>query len=350
MERAAYRIIDANFNRAREAARLIEEYCRFYLNSSPLTARAKQLRHQLCAAVGRLDAIGLVSSRDTAGDVGIGQVVDKQLRKADLKDSFTAACRRLAEALRVLAETISPIDSAVAAVIENLRYSSYTLEKDIVLFGDAAEKFGKIRLYVVITSNLPAEVFSIAQSCVAGGADCIQLRAKSTEDDKLYAMAVEFVKICNSGGVLSIVNDRADVAAAAGADGVHLGQNDLPPHAARKLAARPLIIGKSTHSPQQLKAACDEGVNYVSLGPVHSTPTKPTAEAVGLDYVSQGIKILQRTGIGHVAIGGINIENVEEVLKAGAKAIAVCRAVTAAENPKTACQRLKEKIVSFEQK
>jgi len=350
MERAAYRIIDANFNRAREATRLIEEYCRFYLDSGPLTARSKQLRHQLCSAVGRLDALGLISSRDTAGDVGIGQIVDKQLRRADLTDSFTAACKRLAEALRVLAEIISPINQAAAAEIENLRYSSYSLEKDIVLFSDAAEKFRKVRLYIVITSNLPAEVFPLAQKCAAGGADCIQLRAKSIDDDKLYAMAVEFVKICNDGGALSIINDRADVASAAGADGVHLGQNDLPPNTARKLAARPLIIGKSTHSPKQLKKAINEGVNYVSLGPVHPTPTKPTAEAVGLGYVSKGIKTLGETGIGHVAIGGINISNVEEVLKAGAKAIAVCRAVTEAENPKIACQRLKEKIVSIEQK
>lgn len=350
MEHSAYRIIDANFNRAREAARLIEEYCRFYLNSAPLTARAKQIRHQLCTAVGRLDAIGLISSRDTAGDVGIGQVVDKQLRRTNLTDSFTAACRRLAEALRVLAETISPIDDTTASEIEKMRYSSYSLEKDIVLFGDSAKKIRKVRLYVVITSNLPAEVFPLAQSCISGGADCIQLRAKSIEDDKLYAMAAEFVKICSDGGVLSIINDRADVAAAAGADGVHLGQNDFPPHAARKLAAKPLIIGKSTHSPKQLKSAIDETVNYVSLGPVHSTPTKPTAKAVGLDYVSKGITILEETGIGHVAIGGINIENVDEVLKTGAKAIAVCRAVTEVENPKMACQLLKEKILSFEQK
>ncbi len=91
MERSVYRIIDANFNRAREAVRLVEDYCRFYLNSGPLSARAKQLRHELCAAVGCLDAIGLVSSRDTVGDVGVGQVVDKQRRCADLTDSFTAS-------------------------------------------------------------------------------------------------------------------------------------------------------------------------------------------------------------------------------------------------------------------
>lgn len=350
MERSVYRIIDANFNRAREAVRVIEEYCRFVLNSEPLTARAKQLRHELCGAIGNLDSAKLIASRDTLGDVGVGQVVENQLGRGDLMDSFTAACRRLGEAMRVLTEVIVPVNPSLAQKIEDLRYRAYTLEKDIVLFGRSAEKFKKVRLYVVITSTLPAEIFSITNSCVAGGADCLQLRAKSIEDDKLFAIASNFVKICSEGAVLSIINDRVDIALASGADGIHLGQNDLPVEQAHRLSERPLIIGKSTHSQQQLKAACSEAVSYVSLGPVYATPTKPGAAAVGLHYVAEGVNILEPTGIGHVAIGGIDLENVEDVLKAGAQAVAVCRAVTAAENPKAACRLLKEKIVAFKEK
>ena len=347
MERATYRIIDANFNRAREALRVIEEFCRFALNAGRLTDRAKQLRHELCAAVGKLDATRLIASSDTLGDVGVGQEIDNKLTRGSLADCFTAACKRLTEALRALAETTESLDAGIAERIENLRYAAYTLEKDVVLFSDAAEKFKRIRLYILISSNLPVDVLSLTESCISGGADCIQLRAKEIPDDELLALAIEFAELCREGNVLSILNDRVDIAVACGADGVHLGQNDLPIAQVRKLQLTPLIIGKSTHSPEQLRHACDECPTYVSLGPVFSTETKPTAKPVGLDYVKQGIETLKDTGIAHVAIGGITGDNVDEVLKAGAEKIAVCSAVTESADTKAACHALKERISAF---
>ncbi len=347
MERAVYRIIDANFNRAREASRVIEDFCRFALDSGSLTSRAKQLRHELSAAISKLDAGRLISSRDTLTDVGLGKTADKQLARGDLADCFTAGCKRLTEALRALAETTQTQDRSVAETIEKLRFTAYALEKDIVLFSEPAEKFKRVRLYIIITSNLPADVISLTHRCIAGGADCIQLRAKAVEDDKLFAIAVEFVQICKAGGILSIINDRADVAVTAGADGVHLGQNDLPINQARGLQLAPLIIGKSTHSLEQLRAACDQRPTYVSLGPVFATVTKPTAEPVGLDYVRQATEKLAGTGIGSVAIGGITLDNVEDVLNAGAVSVAVCSAVTETDDPAAACHALKEKIAAF---
>ena len=194
MEHAVYRIIDANFNRAREAIRVIEEFCRFALNSGPLAERAKQIRHELSAAISRLDTGRLISSRDTLGDVGVGKTVDMQLVRGELRDCLTAGCKRLTEALRVLTETTQTQDRSVAEVIEKLRYAAYTLEKDITLFSDAYEKFRCVKLYIIITSNLPADIISLACKCAAS-ADCIQLRAKSIpgtsiEDDKLFAVAV----------------------------------------------------------------------------------------------------------------------------------------------------------------
>ncbi|MHC4656889.1 MAG: thiamine phosphate synthase [Planctomycetota bacterium] len=346
MERAVYRIIDANFNRGREAIRVVEDYCRFALNSAALTERAKQLRHELSAVVGKLKAGRLIASRDTPGDVGVGQRVDKQLQRTDLRDSFTAGCKRLTEALRTLTEATQAINPDVAETIEKLRYDAYTLEKDIFVFSEPIEKFKRVRLYVIITSSIPADVISLTHKCVEGGADCIQLRAKDAEDDKVFALAAEFVQICRTGGILSIINDRADIAVAAGADGVHLGQNDLPVEQARKLALAPLIVGKSTHSLKELEATCKESPTYVSLGPVFPTPTKPGVAPVGLDYVKQGLEKLADTGIGHVAIGGITPDNVEEVLRAGAQCISVCSAVTEASNPTAACRALKEKITA----
>jgi len=347
MEQAVYRIIDANFNRAREAARSVEEFCRFVLNSETLTRRAKQFRHELTACIGDLDAVRLISSRDTLGDVGAGQRVDKQLSRADLSDCFTAACKRLSEALRVLEEALRIQDPPAADTIEWLRYTAYTLEKDIVLQSVSIEKFKSVRLYVVISSRLPAEVMTLVGKCVVGGADCIQLRAKALEDRTLFALAVEFVKMCKDAGIVSIINDRTDVAIAAGADGVHLGQNDLPVGQARKLEMDPLMIGKSTHCLEELRGACQERPAYAALGPVFGTTTKPDVQVAGLDYVRQGVQVLEREGIGHVAIGGITVDNVEQVLEAGASCVAVCSAVTHADDPAEACRALKEKISAF---
>ncbi|MBN1361064.1 MAG: thiamine phosphate synthase [Sedimentisphaerales bacterium] len=357
MEKAAYRIVDANFNRAREALRVMEEYARFVLNCGLLSGRAKQLRHELSTAIAALDAGSLLAARDTLSDVGVGQKVEGQLARATLKDGFTAAAKRLTEALRALAETIQTEDTKTAATIERLRYDAYMLEKDVVLFAEPAEKFQRVRLYVLITSNLPAEVLALASRCAAGGADCIQLRAKDIPDDRLFALAVEFVDICREMGALSIINDRADVAAAAGADGVHLGQNDLPIEQVRRLQLAPLIVGKSTHSLNELERAVPADLQpahgpavlptYVSLGSAFATPTKPKIDVAGLDYVRQGLDRLAGAGVDHVAIGGITRDNVEQVLRAGAERVAVCAAVTRAADPAEACRRLKAKITGL---
>ena len=347
MERSAYRIIDANFNRAREALRVIEDYCRFALNSSPLSNRAKELRHRFSTAIARLDSNRLLAGRDTAGDIGIGQTAKAGLPRTNLKDTLVAACKRLPEALRVLSETIRPTDAALADELEHIRYAGYTLEKDVTLFADTQARFAGVRLYVIISSNLPADVFTLTEKCIAGGADCVQLRAKDIEADKYFAVAGEFVKICGDSGVLSVINDRVDIAVASGADGVHLGQNDLPIEQARKLQMTPLILGKSTHSVTQLTAAIAELPTYVSLGPIYSTPTKPEAQPVTLEYVKQALPILSDTGICHVAIGGITLDNIDSVLQAGVRIIAISSAVTASTDPQTACRKLKEKIASF---
>lgn len=347
MERSGYRIIDANFNRAREAMRVIEDYCRFVLNCAGLSGRAKELRHRLCAVVANMEELRLLTERDTAGDIGVGQKADSAIGRKKLKDTLTAACKRLPEALRVLAETIRCDDTATAERIEEIRYAGYTLEKDVAMFAAPQAKFANVRLYVLICSNLPAEVFTMAEKCIKGGVDCLQLRIKDVDADKYFSIAREFVKICRDANVISIINDRVDIAIAGGADGVHLGQNDLPIDEARKLQLTPLIIGKSTHSIEQLTAAITELPTYVSLGPLFATPTKPDAEPVTPDYIKQAMPILSQTGIGHVAIGGITIKNVEDVLRAGAKTVAVSSTVTNSPDPQAECKKLKEKIQAF---
>jgi len=350
MERAIFRIIDANFNRGREAARLMEEYCRFALNSSELAGRAKKLRHQICDAVAKLDANILIAARDVHTDVGRGMTVQGQLERRNLYDCFTAAAKRLTEALRALAETTQTLQPDVAKVFEKLRFDAYSLEKDTLTKSNTAQKFSSVRLYLLLNATCDSsdsQILDLVADCAAGGADCIQLRAKGVADGRTFELAAQVVNICKDAGIICIINDRVDIAAAVGADGVHLGQDDLPLDQGRKMQLAPMIFGLSTHSIDQLKSAISQRPDYVSLGPVFATGTKSQLAPAGLKYVTEAMQILSDTGIGHVAIGGITVANIEQVLKAGAKNVALCSAVSQAADPEAMCRKLKDKAMSI---
>ena len=346
MEKAIWRIIDVNYNRAREGARVVEEFARFVLNCSSLSSRVKKLRHDLCKAVSGLDQNRLLASRDSVHDVGFGLEVAGQLRRSEPMDVFIAAAKRLPEALRALSESISTIDPVIAAAIEKLRYDAYTLEKDIHLSVVTGMKYSKVRLYVLLDGSLGAELDRVARKCIAGGADCLQLRCKNLSDKQVYGLAEVLVGICRESGVISIINDRADIAIAVDADGVHLGQDDISVESVRKLQNSPLIIGLSTHNMAQLSDAIEQRPDYVGIGPAFPTTTKPDIQIAGLDYVRQALDHLSDSGIGHAVIGGVNMENVDRVIEAGARTIAVCSAVTASDDPEGSCRNLKAKLIS----
>jgi thiamine-phosphate pyrophosphorylase len=346
MERSAYRIIDANFNRAREAARVIEEYCRFVLNSKSLSERAKQLRHQLCRVVDGLDSNLLLSSRDTKNDVGIGQVVADQYGRNQLSDCLVAACRRLTEALRALSECTQSQKESVWQVFEQLRYSAYTLEKDIFLLSRPAERFEKVSLYVMLSGDNAADMLSLAGKCIAGGADCIRLQAQNLEDHSFLTFATDLVRLCKENGVISIINKRVDIALASGADGVHLDQDDLPIECVRKLQLGPMIIGKSTYSTEQLRAAIIEQPTYVTVGSVCSPAEGSSMNPVDPEYLREATNILENTAIASVVTGGINMANVDSVIAAGIGRIAICVDITKVKEPTEFCRFLKQKIAN----
>lgn len=348
MEKAVYRIIDANFNRAREAIRVMEDFCRFCLNSAGMSGRCKKMRHDLSAAICMLDEGKLIANRDTLADVGTTIKVEGQLSRGDIKDCVTAAAKRLTEALRTIAEAAQTIHRPVAAAVESLRYEAYTLEKDIFLAGSVREKFKTVRLYALLTAEHPAEIIRLTHACCEGGADCIQLRVKNMPDDEFFACAVELVGICRNANVLSIINDRIDVAVAAASDGVHLGQHDMPFNAARKIASSPMIFGISTHNLDELGAAIEAGADYVGVGPAFTSATKPHVQVAGLEYITAASQITQNAGVPHVAIGGITIDNVEKVLTAGARAIAVSSALINAGGTAQMCRMLKRKVTAYQ--
>jgi thiamine-phosphate pyrophosphorylase len=349
MKTTLYRIIDANFNRAREALRVMEEYCRFGLNNAGLSGRAKQMRHRLCETIGRFDAVKLLCSRDTAGDVGRELKVDGQLRRMSLEDCFTAGAKRASEALRALAEACQAIEPEAAVVMEGLRFGVYALEKDTVLYAGVRGKLEAVRLYVLINAGAGISedsVLKLAIQCLAGGADCLQLRAKNIHDNALLSLAKDFVGLCRKSGAVSIINDRTDIAILAEADGVHLGQDEISAQDARRLAKGPLIVGVSTHNMEELQRAIASGCDYVGVGPAFASPTKPDVHVAGLDYLKLAAKMLEGTGIYATAIGGIDEGNAGQVLAAGIRCAAVSSCVSGAASPEDYCKALKRRLLS----
>ena len=203
-------------------------------------------------------------------------------------------------------------------------------------------RLGEVRLYLVTDAGAtPAKTLEVVEAALAGGSDAVQLRRKGDDSLEQLRLAERCLRLCAEVGALLIVDDRLDIAMAVGADGVHLGQGDLPVAAARRLWPGH-IVGCSTHSPEQARAAVAAGADYLGVGPVWATPTKPLRPAVGLEYVRWAAASL---AVPWVAIGGIDEETVGEVVRAGARAVAVVRALTGAADPAAVARRLRGQLV-----
>jgi thiamine-phosphate pyrophosphorylase len=176
------------------------------------------------------------------------------------------------------------------------------------------------------------------REALAGGVDILQLREKNATDDEILAAAATFRELCREHDALFVLNDRPDLALAAGADGVHVGQEDEPVVAIRDRVGPELLIGVSTHSDEQLAAGLETNADYVCVGPVYATPTKPDYPAVGLDLVRRAAGTVTRPWF---AIGGIDGTNVTEVAAAGARRVAVVRAIRDAPDARAAAAGLR---------
>jgi thiamine-phosphate pyrophosphorylase len=196
------------------------------------------------------------------------------------------------------------------------------------------------RLYLVIEAAAARDVVPAA---LRGGVDVVQLREKDAGDDDIVATGRELRSLCDEHGALLVVNDRSDIAVACGADGVHVGQDDEPVAAVRALVGPDVFIGLSTHSPEQVDAAeQDPDVDYLGVGPVYETATKPGLEPVGLGLVAHAAAHARKPWF---AIGGIDAERVHAVVDAGADRVAVVRAIRDAGDPQAAAAALREALV-----
>ncbi len=196
----------------------------------------------------------------------------------------------------------------------------------------------RARLYLVCDER-PDEFLERA---LRGGVDMVQLRIKHGTDDEIISAARRYAALCSAHGALLIINDRPDLVAAGGADGVHVGQDDVPIDEARRLVGPGRLVGLSTHSPAQIEAAAAEPeIDYIGVGPVHATPTKPGRAAVGLELVRYAAA---HAATPFFAIGGIDTTNAATVHAAGARRIAVVRALTGAGDPQRTARSLRTAI------
>jgi thiamine-phosphate pyrophosphorylase len=202
----------------------------------------------------------------------------------------------------------------------------------------ARERLRRARLYLVVE----AAAEPMLEPALRGGVDMVQLRDKQADDDAILRAAASFRALCDEHDVLFWLNDRPDLARAAGADGIHVGQDDMPVEQARELTGGELLVGLSTHSPEQFDAALRSGADQLSVGPVWETPTKQGRPAAGLDYVRYAAA--NGGDAAWFAIGGIDAGNVGEVVAAGARRIVVVRALRDAADPEAVAAQLKQAL------
>ncbi|MFZ4675362.1 MAG: thiamine phosphate synthase [Nodosilinea sp.] len=320
---AIYRILDANLDRAREGLRILEEWCRFGLNHSAHTEQIKHLRQTLA----QWHAPELRLCRDTPGDPGTALTHPQEAERTSVMAVLQANFCRVQEALRVLEEYGKLYSSELAAGSKAMRYQVYTLESEI-LGGHRLQRLRQGLTYLVTSPS--DRLLTVVEAALQGGIALVQYRDKDTDDHQRLALAQQLKDLCHRYGALFLVNDRVDLALAVEADGVHLGQTDLPIAIARQLLGSQRIIGRSTTNADEMQRAIAEGADYIGVGPVYSTPTKPGKAAAGLEYVRYAA---DHATVPWYAIGGIDTENLTEVLQAGAERVAVVRALLEAENP-----------------
>lgn len=341
------RMIDANANRCREGVRALEDVARFALDDAAACAEAKAIRHDLRAALDALPVArsALVGARDTSGDVGTAVTTGGERSRSGLADIAAAGAARAGEALRVIEESAKTL-GADGSPFEALRYRVYELERAVV--GSLLARAPQWALCVIVSRDLCAgrEPEDVVGEAIDGGADCIQVREKTLGGRAFAEIARRVVAAARPRGVAVIVNDRADVALAAGADGVHLGQGDLSVADARRVLGAGAIVGVSTTSMTEARSAVDAGASYCGCGAMFATQTKASPNVVGPAYLRAYLAGERTAAVPHLAIGGVTPANVKELAAAGCRGVAVSRAVCAADDPAGVCRALRGALES----
>lgn len=332
MDISLWRTLDASANRASEGLRVIEDFVRYGQNDTFLTTELKSLRHQLDSTLQQFDRMQAIASRDTFGDVGTTVQGKLEHTRAGWSDLLTANFKRLQQALRSLEEHAKLIDGKVAANFERARYLTYSLEKMVMTTVAASQAFPEVAIYVLTDGHADGQLFdTFVAQLVEAEVDVIQLRDKNVDDRTLLSRAEILRKRTAGTATKMILNDRADLAKVSGADGVHVGQEELTVSQARSVLGAGKLVGVSTHSIEQARQAVRDGADYIGIGPTFPSGTKSFDAFPGVDLLREVAGEITLPGF---AIGGIDVDNAAEVAAAGIRRVAVSGCVTKADDPR----------------
>lgn len=351
-ELSLYRILDASANRAAEGLRTLEEYARFVLEDRGLTELAKTLRHDLAEALAQVPWRERLTARAVASDCGTTVSTPQESHRNGVQAVVAAAAARSQQAFRCLEEYGKAIDPVLAAHAESLRYRAYSLAASLHLMTSRCDRLAEARLYLLINSPVsdspdsPSTVEDLFAATLRGlfaaGVDIVQLRDKVADDRLLYRLSRVGGEVARGAAKMFVVNDRADIAVAAGAQGVHVGQDELPVEAVRRVVGSQLLIGVSTHNLEQVRQAVVDGADYIGCGPTFPSQTKGFADYPGVAFLRDAVA---ETKLPAYAIGGISAERLEEVLATGIHGVAVAQGILAALDPSAEAHRWKQLLL-----
>ncbi len=323
-----------------EAARVLEDLARYCADDAALTDGFKSLRHDLASALASLPPQVRAAHRDVVCDVGTKLQGENEGTRANLAAVAAANGSRLTEALRSLEEIFKVLSTSgpEGGAIESLRYRAYALIAQLALRLRPCEA-RQWKVCVLLTKSLCRRPWrEVLAESIAAGAECVQVREKDLSSHELAAHVREVVAIANASGVCVIVNDRVDVALAAGANGVHLGLSDLSIADARRVAGRVLLIGATVHNHAEATAAVAAGADYCGVGAMFASSVKPDQPPAGPDWMREFAAAWTTTA--HLAIGGIDSRCAAKLREVGCRGVAVSTAVCGADDPGAEVARL----------
>ena len=345
-----FRILDASLNRATEGLRTIEDTARMTLEDSVAAEVFKAMRHDLQSASAVLPRDRLLAARDAAGDVGTAiETAGERVRSSE-GQIVAAAASRTAQALRVIEEHIKRIDPDAAASVQSIRYRLYDAARNVELATgklDRRQRLQAARIYALIDGlsdpdGEPDRLRRHVLNLIDAGVDVIQLRDHTLTDRQLFTVAEVLVDIMRDRSTLLIINDRADVAAAVGADGVHVGQDELPASAVRAVIGHDRLIGLSTHDAEQVRQADgDACVDYLGYGPIFPSTTKAFQSHLGTSSIAS---VHQLTEKPIFVIGGINATNHDQIVNAGGRRVALSGCVRPESDWQSALQTIRSTL------
>jgi thiamine-phosphate pyrophosphorylase len=350
---ALLRIIDAAANRGREGLRVLEDFARFALDDVGLTDQLKQLRHGLAAELAKFESSSLLAARNTREDVGTQLTAEAERSRADLRAVVAANFKRVQESLRSLEEFGKTFDGHFGAAMKQLRYRVYALERDAATLTGAGPsancRIEQASLYALVDGRESlAALTALVERLVAAEVDVIQLRDKRLDDRELLARARRLRELTRGTHTLFVMNDRADLAVLGAADGVHVGQEELSVRDARAIVGSQALIGVSTHSLEQARQAVLDGADYIGVGPTFASTTKQF-DATQLTGLALLKAVAAEIRLPAFAIGGVNSENLPDVLAAGVSRVAVSGAILSATDPYEATRLLQRQLKQRQQ-